>query len=52
MISEQDQKPIIMMTNYENIFLANNSRQKSWTLARLGILQPKQKEKRIMVLNF
>ena len=41
-----------MITYDESTFSANNDRRKLWTLDGHGILRPKRKEKRIMVLEF
>lgn len=41
-----------MITNDKSAFSANDGRQKVWTLDGHGILQPKGKRKRIMMLDF
>ena len=41
-----------MITYNKSTFSANDSRQKVWTLDGHGILHPKEKRKRIMVLDF
>lgn len=43
---------IIMIIYNKSIFFVNNSWQKIWTLDRYGILHLKEKEKKIMILNF
>ena len=51
-VGRSDQRPIIIITNDENTFSANNGRRKVWILDGHGILRPKGKRKRIMVSNF
>ena len=43
---------IIIITNDESIFSANNRRKKVWILNGQGILRPKRKRKGIMVSDF
>ena len=47
-----DRRPIIMITNDEITFSANDGRRKVWTLNGHGILRPKGKGKEIMVSDF
>lgn len=51
-VSGPDQRPIIIITNDESTFSANDGRQKVGTLNSQGILQPKGKGKGIMVSDF
>ncbi len=48
-VERLDQRPIIMITNDESTFSANDGRWKVWTLDGNGILRPKGKRKEIMV---
>lgn len=51
-IGEPNRRPIIMITHDESTFLANDGRQRVWTLDGHGILQPKGKGRDIMVSDF
>lgn len=51
-IKDSDQKLIIMIIHDESILFTNNDYQKVWTLNEYNILQPKQKRKRIMIIDF
>ena len=47
-----DWKPIIMITNNESIFSANDSWQKVWILERYKIFWPKRRGKGIIISDF
>lgn len=47
-----EKRPIIMITHDEGTFSANNWCKKVWTLNSQGILRPKGREKRIIILDF
>ena len=51
-VERSDQRSIIMITNDESTFSANDGRQKIWTLDGDGILRPKGKGKGIITSNF
>ena len=51
-VGGSDRRPIIMITNDESTFSANDGCRKEWTLDGHGILRPKRKRKRIMVSDF
>lgn len=51
-INDIDKQPIIIITNNESIFSANNNYQKVWMLEKHQILCLERKKKDIMVSNF
>lgn len=51
-VDGSNQRPIIIIKHDESTFSTNNGRQKLWTLEEHGILCPKGRGKRIMILDF